>query len=115
MREKEKRSKVGLKQILGGGVLSNKFVTSLIPYLVYVFLWTVVYVINGHWGQSVLLERSVLSRDIQKLQVEATAIKVELERVSLSVDMLKNIEDSGLGLVSPDVPNYEIKVRRRSE
>lgn len=112
---KNTKSRVGLKQILGGGVLSNRFVRALIPYLVYVFAWTVVYVVNGHWGQSVVVRRSELGRDVQKLQVEATAMKVEFERASLSADMVKNIEESDMGLMVPDVPNYEIKARRDLE
>ncbi|MFV0345282.1 MAG: FtsL-like putative cell division protein [Bacteroidales bacterium] len=117
MKEQERRKKSGVsfKQIIGGGVLSNRVVVTLIPYLIYIFIWTVVYVLNGHWGQSVVVRKNELSKEVQELQVEATAVKVELEKMSLETEILKKVEETGLALKLPNVPNREINIEKEAK
>ncbi len=94
-----------IKDILGGDVLTSDFVRRQYPLLIMVAVLLFGYVGNRYHCEIQMKEEIRLRKELRDLKYESLGISAELMQISRRSNVLRMVEERGLGLEeSADLP-----------
>ncbi|MCF8363333.1 MAG: hypothetical protein K9G70_12005 [Prolixibacteraceae bacterium] len=110
MAKKGKHKKVGFRDVLLGSVFLNKEVVRWLPFVGMLVLMGLVMISNRYKGEKILRELVEVQEEVKELRSESSTIEAELMNMSRYSEILKSVNQKGLGLKQPSVPPVKIKV-----
>ena len=94
-----------IKDILGGDILAKGFVRRQYPLLIMVAILLFGYIGNRYYCEIQLKEELRLRKELKDLKYESLGISAELMQISRRSNVLRMVNERGLGLEeSADLP-----------
>jgi hypothetical protein len=106
---KEKRPNA-VAALLSGSLLSQDAVVRHLPYLLFLSLLALIYIANGFWAESSVRQINRMEQEIKELRSEQISIKSELNNTVIESELIKIIEERGMGLTESFDPPKKIEV-----
>ncbi|MBN1767305.1 MAG: hypothetical protein JXR50_03980 [Prolixibacteraceae bacterium] len=107
-----KHKKIGLREVLLGSVFLNKEVMRWLPIVGLLVLVGLVMISNRFKGEKILRELVEVQSEVKELRSESATIEAELMNMSRYSEVLRSVNDKGLGLKQPSNPPVKIKVKK---
>jgi hypothetical protein len=107
-----KKSRIGLKQVLLGSMFQNNNVMNWLPIAGLLTFLGLLMITNRFHGEKVLRKMVVMQDSVKNLRFESATIEAELMKLSRYSKILSECEERGLGLVPPLEPPKKIKVKK---
>jgi len=111
MATKSKHKKIGLREVLLGSVFLNKEVMRWLPIVGLLVLVGLVMISNRFKGEKILRELVEVQSEVKELRSESATIEAELMNMSRYSEVLRSVNEKGLGLKQPSNPPVKIKVK----
>lgn len=108
---KQNKKKVGVRQVLLGSIFLNKEVLRWLPILGLLVFLGLLIISNRFKGEKILREMVVVEEEIKEMRSEAATIEAELMNMNRYSEVLRRLNDNGLGLKQPELAPKKIKVR----
>ncbi|HOO82940.1 MAG TPA: FtsL-like putative cell division protein [Prolixibacteraceae bacterium] len=108
---KQNKKKVGVRQVLLGSIFLNKEVLRWLPILGLLVFLGLLIISNRFKGEKILRQMVVVEEEIKELRSEAATIEAELMNMNRYSEVLRRVNDKGLGLKQPERVPKKIKVK----
>jgi hypothetical protein len=116
MKEKSKNTrKTGMKSFLGGTILTDYRVTRQLPFLFFLAFLGLIQITNRNWSEKTIRQIEVLQDSIDELRSESITLSAKLMDASRPSEVLKRVEDAGIGLEEPIRPPQKIVINKRNK
>ncbi len=106
---KEKKTSLGLKDILTGSVLTSEMVSRQLPYILFMALLAVFYIGNRYRYEKLVKKEKNLQIEVRNLRAESITTAAQLMFISKQSEVAKLCEKRGLDLKESVVPPRTIK------
>jgi len=106
---KEKKSSLGLKDILTGSVLTSEMVSRQLPYILFLAFLAVFYIGNRYRYEKLVKKDKNLQLEVRNLRAESITTAAQLMFISKQSEVSKLVQSRGLGLEESVVPPKKIK------
>ena len=106
---KEKKSSVGLKDILTGSVLTSEMVSKQLGYIFFLSFLAVFYIANRYKYEKLARKEKELQIEVRNLRAESITTAAQLMFISKQSEVAKLCEIRGLELKESVVPPKKIK------
>ena len=106
---KEKKSSVGLRDILTGSVLTSDMVSKQLPYIFFLSFLAVFYIGNRYKYEKLARKEKDLQVEVRNLRAESITTAAQLMFISKQSEVAKLCETRGLDLKESVVPPKKIK------
>ncbi len=111
MAEKNRNSrKPGMKSFLGGTILTDQRITRQLPFLFFLAFLGLVQITNRNWSERTIRQIEVLKGNIDELRSESITLSAKLMDASRPSEVLKKVEEAGIGLEEPFRPPQKIVI-----
>jgi len=111
MENRHKRKKEGfLKTLISGSLLSERLVLKNLGLLTLLTLLAAIYIANRFHAEKTIRTTSVLQREVKELRSEALSTSAELMYLSKQSEVIRMINERGLGLKELKEPPYKLVV-----
>lgn len=108
---KEKKRKDGfLKTLISGSLLSERLVLKNLGLLTLLTLLGAIYIANKFHAEKTIRLSNQMQREVKELRSEALATSAELMYLSKQSEVMKMINERGLGLKELKNPPYKLLV-----
>jgi len=108
--QEKKKSRMSLKQILLGDLLTSRQFTRWMPVAGLLAFLGLIMISNRFHGEKVIRKMVILQDSVKNLRFESATIDAELMKLSRYSTVLRESEKRGLGLESPVEPPKKIKI-----
>jgi hypothetical protein len=88
--------------------LNQENATRLIPFVLYLSLWVIIYIANHHYGEKTLGKTDKLRKELKDLKADFYTTNAELSNNSIQSEVIKKVEP--LGLKELTVPPQRMKL-----
>ena len=109
MEEKDNKSHITLKSILGGDILAHDFFKRQANLIILIVIMTILYIDNRYSSQQELIEIDRLKKELTDIKYDALTISSELTERSRQSRIEEYISSKGTPLEVADTPTYLIK------
>lgn len=109
MEEKDHKSHITLKSILGGDILAHDFFKRQANLIILIVIMTILYIDNRYSSQQELIEIDRLKKELTDIKYDALTISSELTERSRQSRIEEYISSKGTPLEVADTPPYLIK------
>ena len=110
--EVREASKVSVKDLIGGKMLSREVVLRQIPVILFVAALIVIYITNQYKGESIMRQIISLEKEVKELKSEYASVAFRRQQMSTQSEILKLISDKGLNLQEAKTPPFIIGMKR---
>lgn len=100
-----------IKDILDGSLLTRDAVLIQLPYILFLVALAIVYIANRFHAEKIIRETTKMQVELRDLRAESISISSELMQISKQSEVIKLINEKGLGLVESTRPPVVIKVK----
>lgn len=104
--------KVGVRQVLLGSIFLNKEVLRWLPIVGLLAMIGLLVISNRFKGEKILREMVVVQEEVKDLRSESATVDAELMNMTKYSEILKEVNEKGLGLKQPTEPPIKIKVKK---
>ena len=105
------QKKAGMKSFLGGTILTDNRVTRQLPFLFFLVFLAIVQITNRNWSERTIRQIEVLQDTIDELRSESITLSARLMDASRPSEVLRKVEQAGIGLEEPVKPPQKIVVK----
>lgn len=109
MEEKDNKSHITLKSILGGDILAHDFFKRQANLIILIVIMTILYIDNRYSSQQELIEIDRLKKELTDIKYDALTISSELTERSRQSRIEEYISSKETPLEVADTPPYLIK------
>jgi hypothetical protein len=115
MSEKPKSSKrkSGMKQYIGGTILTDDRITRQLPFLLFLAFLGIMLITNRNWSERTIRQIEVLQDDLDELRSESITISAKLMDASKPSEVAKKVEDANIGLQEPVKPPQKLIIQKK--
>ncbi|MCF6331646.1 MAG: hypothetical protein L3J11_00065 [Draconibacterium sp.] len=115
MSEKSKNSKKtgGMKQYIGGTILTDDRVTKQLPFLLFLAFLGIMLITNRNWSERTIRQIEVLQDTLDELRSESITLSAKLMDASRPSEVAKKVEDAGIGLQEPVKPPQKLIIQKK--
>jgi len=106
---KDKKSSVGLRDILTGSVLTSEMVSKQLPYIFFLSFIAVIYIGNRYKYEKLAKKEKDLQVEVRNLRAESITTAAQLMFISKQSEVAKLCEIRGLELKESVIPPKKIK------
>ena len=112
MAERTKKGKKsgGMKSLIGGTILTDERVARQIPFLLFLAAFGIMLIANRNWSEKTIREIEVLQDTLDELRSESITMSAKLMDASRPSEVVKRVEDAGIGLQEPVRPPKKLIV-----
>lgn len=103
-------SKFSVKDLLGGNVLSKEVVTRQIPFLLFVTISILLYILNQYRGENVMRQIMLMEKEVREMRAESVSAAFDLQELSKQSEVFRMITEQGLPLKEAKTPPYKIEM-----
>ncbi len=93
-----------LKELVDGSFLSKDKVVDQLPLILFLSFLGVLYIANGYHAQSIYRKTLQLQQEVTDLRAESITVSSRLMSVSRQSEVLKLLNEKGIGLVESVQP-----------
>lgn len=111
--EQKEIRKGSLRDFINGDILIRDFVVRQFPFILYLTFLALLYIGNRYHAERIVRKTSSLKSEIQELRSESISVGTELMYKSSQSEVLKMVNERGLGLEQSKVPPGKIVVRKK--
>lgn len=112
MEEKAKnKKKGGMKSFIGGTILTDDRVTRQLPFIFFVVAFGIMLITNRNWSERTIRQIEVLQDTLDELRSESITMSAKLMDASRPSEVVKKVEDAGIGLQEPLIPPKKLIVK----
>ncbi|MFH0761259.1 MAG: FtsL-like putative cell division protein [Bacteroidota bacterium] len=104
-------SKVSMKDLLGGKVLSKNTVLRQIPFILFVTALILFYIANQYKGEKIMRQIMGLEKEVKELRSEYSSTAFDRQQLSTQSEIIEMINAKGLPLLEAKKPPYIIKLQ----
>lgn len=116
MKEKSRNSKKpGMKSFLGGTILTDHRITRQLPFLFFLAFLGLIQITNRNWSERTIRQIEVLQDSIEELRSESITLSAKLMDASRPSEVLKKVEEAGIGLEEPLRPPQKIVINEKNK
>jgi hypothetical protein len=101
-------SKFSVKDLLGGNVLSKEVVTRQIPFVLFLAISILLYILNQYRGENVMRQIMVLEKRVREMRAESVSTGFDLQEMSKQSEVIRMVGEQGLPLQEAKIPPYKI-------
>lgn len=101
-------SKLSVKDLLGGSVLSKEVVTRQIPFLIFIAAALLLYIFNQYRGENVMRQIMTLEKQVRELRAESVSAAFDLQEMSKQSEVSRMVKELGLPLLEAKIPPSKI-------
>lgn len=109
MEEKEQKSHITLKSILGGDILAHDFLKRQANLIIMIVIMTILYIDNRYSSQQELIEIDRLKKELTDIKYDALTISSELTERSRQSRIEEYIAAKGTPLETAATSPYKIE------
>ncbi len=109
--EKKKSGEGFLKMLISGSLFSERLVLGNLGLLVLLTIFGAVYIANRFHAEKTIRNTDILQKEVKALRSEAIATSSDLMYLSNQSEVLKLINEKGLGLKELKEPPYKLIVK----
>ncbi len=109
--EKKKSGEGFLKMLISGSLFSERLVLGNLGLLVLLTIFGAVYIANRFHAEKTIRNTDSLQKEVKALRSEAIATSADLMYLSNQSEVLKLINEKGLGLKELKEPPYKLIVK----
>ncbi|ASB48400.1 FtsL-like putative cell division protein [Alkalitalea saponilacus] len=102
-----------LKDFLNGQVFNSASVAKQGPFLIFLVFLAFIYINNHYSVEKLLKEQVALTREVQHLKYEAITTSSELMQMSRQSEVVRRVQQAGLGLEVLKTPPRVLKVDKK--
>jgi len=106
--ELREASKVTMKDLLGGSLLSREVVVRQAPFALFLFAMLLFYIGNQYRGSKVMRETMALEEQVREMKARAVTISFKRQEISRQSEIIKLIRSKGMDLEEALIPPYKI-------
>lgn len=104
-------SKVSMKDLLGGKVLSKDTVLRQIPFILFVTGLILFYIANQYKGEKIMRQIMSLEKEVKELRSEYSSTAFDRQQMSTQSEIIEMVNAKGLPLLEASKPPYIIKLQ----
>ncbi len=104
--------------VFDGSVLTRDRVVRQLPFVLFITFLIILYIGNRYHAEKVIRQTMELQTELKELRARAISTASELEFISRQTEVVKLVEDHGLGLkeaVEPPLKITVAKSRKKNE
>lgn len=109
--EVRESKRIGVKDLLGGGVLSKEIVTRQIPFVFFLFALILLYIGNQYRGDKIMKEIVDVEKRVKDLRSESVSVAFELMEKSRQTEVIRQTKERGLTLEEAMDPPTTIEIK----
>lgn len=115
MEDKEKKSKkqVGIKQIIGGVILTDERVSKQIPFIVFLSILFFLMIFNRNCSEKTIRQITVMQDTLDNLRSESITLSSKLMEAGKASAIKSKIDKAGIHLDEPVTPPRRIYVDKK--
>jgi hypothetical protein len=111
--ERKELRKVGtIKGLLAGSMLTKDKVVKQLPYILFLAALAFFYIGNRYHAEKVIRKNSMLQDEVKELRAKSISTSAELMHLSKQSEVIKLINEKGLGLKESRIPPRKIVVTK---
>jgi len=104
-------SKVSMKDLLGGKVLSKDRVLRQIPFILFVTALILFYIANQYKGEKIMRQIMSLEKEVKELRSEYSSTAFDRQQMSTQSEIIEMVNAKGLPLLEAKKPPFIIKLQ----
>lgn len=104
-------SKVSMKDLLGGKVLSKDTVLRQIPFILFVTALILFYIANQYKGEKIMRQIMALEKEVKELRSEYSSTAFDRQQMSTQSEIIEMVNAKGLPLLEAKQPPYIIRLQ----
>jgi len=99
-----------MKSFLGGTILTDQRITRQLPFLFFLAFLGLIQITNRNWSERTIRQIEVLQDSIDELRSESITLSAKLMDASRPSEVMKKVEEAGIGLEEPLRPPQKIVI-----
>lgn len=100
-----------MKSFIGGTILTDERVTRQLPFLFFLAAFGILLIANRNWSERTFRQIEVLQDSLDELRSESITMSAKLMDASRPSEVLKKVENMGIGLEEPLIPPKKLIVK----
>lgn len=97
------------KGFISGGWLTSELIQRQRWFILFVFVLAIVYISYRYYAEQTIYKGQKLEAEVKALQVDYVIKSEELTKLYKRTEIIKKIQQKGLGLIESDEPPKRIK------
>ena len=106
--ELRESTRISLKELISGGILSREGVIHQIPFALFLFAMILIYIANQYRGEMIMREIMTIEEQVRELRTKSISTTFQLQLLSKQSQVKKMIQAEGLPLKEALIPPYKI-------
>jgi hypothetical protein len=112
-KEKKELKKGAIKDVLTGSLLASDSIVGQMPFIIFLSFLAIVYIGNRYHAEKLMRKSLLLEKEVYELRAEAISSATELMFASKRSEVVKLVENKGLGLYESLVPPKKIIISKK--
>lgn len=109
--KKEAKKGGGLMDLLNGSLLNHNSVSNQLPYILFLAFLALFYIANRYRFEKIVRSSQAIQIEVKNLRAESITTAAQLMNISKQSQVVKELEERGIGLKESVVPPKKIKAR----
>lgn len=109
--KKESKKTGGVMDLFNGNILNRESVTTQIPYILFLAFIAIFYIANRYRFEKMVRQSQLIQIEVKNLRAESITTAAQLMNISKQSQVVKMVEEKGLGLKESVTPPKKIKGR----
>lgn len=107
--ENRKGQKVGVKDFISGRILTHEMISGQMPYTIFLVALAIIYIANNYHYNNLLRTELKMRKEVKNLRAESITTAARYMSISRQSEVVKLVEEKGLGLIESRVPPKKLK------
>jgi len=108
--KKAKRKEGFVKSLISGSLLSERIILGNLPYVILLTVIGALYIANRFHAEKVIRRTDELQKVVKELRAEALSTSSDLMLLSKQSEVIRQVNERGLGLKELKEPPYRLLV-----
>jgi len=109
------KKKLNLKQFIDGNVFNQSSVRKQTGFILFLVFLCIIYIQNKYKNESLLVNILKTQKEVKELRDRSTIYAAELMSISRESEVIKIVDDKGLGLKELKSPPERIVVKKKKK
>ena len=110
--EKKEHRNFSLKDVITGSMLKKQFVVRQLPFILFLTFLAILYIGNRYHAEKLVRETLQLQNEIKDLRAEALTVSANLMYISKQSEVIRLINERGLGLEESRIAPVKIYIKK---
>lgn len=108
-KQREKNDGLRVKDFLTGNIFTREAIARQFPYMIFLVVLAILYISNHYRYDRLLRNEQKLRVEVRDLRAESVTTAAKLMQISRQSEVLKLVQQQGLGLEESTTPPKKVK------